>query len=350
MKHYLLHLRAPIRVLFALLAFSAVSLSTQAQETKYSVVFSNSTDFKTKVEVPMVAALYRNDKEAGIAHTQDNSRWQISLKYDDPRWKDISNGTVYWYIKSSDGKKIGPSKSEQANMDNGNDYSSRSASVHGRMYYKNVVELNNNTNTYFTCTKGKSSAVSCTFAYSNANAIYESSSNNGSPLKYGKPGVQYWRNLRGIDYKLNYNATSSSSIDLPYYDGTFCYVKKPDGWGKICAWVYDDNKTQYSSASNWPGEELTTTAEYDGQTYFLWKMGSDKTGTPTKVTFNDGNGDTKVKTGDLTFTSGNVYDASQSSNYILGTVKKQSDATDPTAAYEKFYAYGFWGASYRQKT
>ena len=107
MKHYLLHLRAPIRVLFALLAFSAVSLSTQAQETKYSVVFSNSTDFKTKVEVPMVAALYRNDKEAGIAHTQDNSRWQISLKYDDPRWKDISNGTVYWYIKSSDGKKSG---------------------------------------------------------------------------------------------------------------------------------------------------------------------------------------------------------------------------------------------------
>ena len=217
------------------------------------------------------------------------------------------------------------------------------------MYYKNVVELNNNTNTYFTCTKGKSSAVSCTFAYSNANAIYESSSNNGSPLKYGKPGVQYWRNLRGIDYKLNYNATSSSSIDLPYYDGTFCYVKKPDGWGKICAWVYDDNKTQYSSASNWPGEELTTTAEYDGQTYFLWKMGSDKTGTPTKVTFNDGNGDTKVKTGDLTFTSGNVYDASQSSNYILGTVKKQSDATDPTAAYEKFYAYGFWGASDKDK-
>ena len=194
--------------------------------------------------------------------------------------------------------------------------------------------------TYFKCTKGKSSAVSCTFAY--ATADWEDSDNYGSQLTYSNPSVQYWRNKSGIKYDLKYNVTSSSSIDLPYYDGTFCYVKKPAGWGKICAWVYDDNKTQYSSASNWPGEELTTTAEYDGQTYYLWKMGSDKTGTPTQVTFNDGNGDTKVKTGDLTFKSGNIYDASTSTDYILGTVTKQSDATDPTDAYEKFYAYGFW--------
>ena len=105
MKHYLLHLRAPIRALFALLAFSAVSLSVeaQAQETKYSVVFSNSKDFKTKVEIPMVAALYRNDKDANTTHTKDDSRWQISLKYDDPRWKDIKDGDVYWYIKTSGG-------------------------------------------------------------------------------------------------------------------------------------------------------------------------------------------------------------------------------------------------------
>ena len=111
MKHYLLHLRAPIRALFALLAFSAVSLSVeaQAQETSCYVVFSNSKDFKTKVEIPMVAALYRdkdkdgNDLSADIKHTKDNSRWQISLKYDDPRWKDISDGTVYWYIKTSGG-------------------------------------------------------------------------------------------------------------------------------------------------------------------------------------------------------------------------------------------------------
>ena len=104
MKHYLLHLRAPIRALFALLAFSAVSLSVeaQAQETSCYVVFSNTKDFQTKVEVPMVAALYRDDK-GGNTHTQDNSRWQISLKYDDPRWKDISDGTVYWYIKTSGG-------------------------------------------------------------------------------------------------------------------------------------------------------------------------------------------------------------------------------------------------------
>ncbi len=344
MKHYLLHLRAPIRAFFALLAFSAVSLSVeaQAQETSCYVVFSNSTGFKTKVEIPMVAALYRDDK-GGNTHTKDYSRWQISLKYDDPRWEGIKDGDVYWYIKDRDGKIIGPSTNEE-NMDEGKDNSALGASVPGRMLYKSVDKLSTNGTessfTYFKCTKGKDKAVSCTFAY--AAAAYESSSNKGSQLTYGNPSVQYWRNKSGIKYSLTYNATSSSPLPLPYYDGTFCYVKKPDGWGKICAWVYDD-KTQYSSASNWPGEELTTTAEYDGQTYYLWKMGSDKTGTPTQVTFNDGNGDTKVKTGDLTFKSGNIYDASKSTDYIIGTVKKQSDATDPTAAYEKFYAYGFWG-------
>ena len=229
-------------------------------------------------------------------------------------------------------------------MDDGKDYSDPNASVHGRMLYKSVDKLVTNDTgssfTFFKCTKGKSSAVSCTFAY--ATAGWEDSGNYGSQLTYSNPSVQYWRNKSGIKYDLGYNTTSSSSIALPYYDGTFCYVKKPATWGKICAWVYDASEKQYSSATGWPGEELTTTAEYDGQTYYLWKMGSGKTGTPTKVTFNDGNGDTKVKTGDLPFASGNVYDASKSSNYILGTVKKQSDATDPTAAYEKFYAYGFW--------
>ena len=57
MKHYLLHLPARIRAFYALLAFSAVSLSVDAQETTtYSVGFSNTQDFNSKVEVPMVAA------------------------------------------------------------------------------------------------------------------------------------------------------------------------------------------------------------------------------------------------------------------------------------------------------
>ena len=105
MKHYLLHLRAPIRALFALLAFSAVSLSVDAEDATYWVVFSNNTSFNNTdtVEVPMVAALYRNDKDAGIAHTKDNNLWQISLKYDDPRWRGIKDGDVYWYIKTSGG-------------------------------------------------------------------------------------------------------------------------------------------------------------------------------------------------------------------------------------------------------
>lgn len=355
LKH--LHLHAHFRAICMAMALSAAPLSMSVfGQTTYSVVFSNSSSFDKKVEVPMVAALYRDDKAENVKHTKDYNRWQISLKYDDPRWKDIEDGTVYWYIKSSGGGIIGPSTNAE-NMDDGTDNSNSSASVHGRMLYKNESSLNSNGTessfTYFKCTKGKSSAVSCTFAYTTANADYETSSNNGSQLQYGKPGVQYWRNLSGIKYSLTYNSSSSSFGDLPFYDGTFCYVKKPAGWGKICAWVYDDNKTQYSSASNWPGEELTTTAEYDGQTYYLWRMGSGKTGTPTKVTFNDGNGDTNVKTGDLPFTSGNVYDASMSTDYILGTVTKHSDASDPTAAYEKFYAYGFWGgdkASFKEMT
>ena len=245
---------------------------------------------------------------------------------------------------------IGPSTNAE-NMDDGTDNSGDAAyvSVKQRMQYKNETSLKSDGTessfTYFTCTKGKNSAVSCTFAYSNENAEYESSSNNGSQLTYGKPGVQYWRNLSGIEYSLTYNSSSSSSFgDLPFYDGTFCYVKKPaSGWDKVYAWVYDASDKHYSSVDKWPGDELTTTAEYNGQTYYLWKMSSGKTGTPTKVTFN--NGGDSGKTGNLDFKSGNVYDASKSTDYVLGTVKKQSDATDPTAAYEKFYAYGYWDNS-----
>ena len=354
MKHYLLHLRAPIRALFALLAFSAVSLSVeaQAQETSCYVVFSNSKDFKTKVEIPMVAALYRDDK-GGDTHTKDYNRWQISLKYDDPRWKDFPDGsTVYWYIKDRDGKIIGPSTNEnEEDMDNGTDNSSESASGHGRMLYKSESSLKTDGNTssftYFKCTKGKSSAVSCTFAY--ATEAYESSFNNGSQLTYGNPSVQYWRNKSGIKYDLGYNTTSSSSIALPYYDGTFCYVKKPDYWEEIYAYAYiSDNDKQ---TANWHGDQLTETANYNGETYYLWKMGSDKKGTPAKIIFNNGD---KQQQKEQTpggpnawnFTNGGIYDATnhdKMTDYIIGTVKKQSDATDPTAAYEKFYAYGFWG-------
>jgi len=338
-----MHQHVRKRVLFCLFALFAVPLSMSVYgQTSYSVVFSNSASFDNKVEVPMVAALYRN-KDVNTTHTKDNSRWQISLKYDDPRWKAIYDGTVYWYIKTSGGGIIGPSTNKE-DMDDGTDNSSESASVRDRMLYKNETSLKTDGTessfTYFKCTKGKASTVSCTFAY--AAAAYESSSNNGSQLTYGNPSVQYWRNKSGIKYSLTYNATSSSSLPLPYYDGTFCYVKKPVGWVKICAWVYDDDKTQYSSASNWPGEELTTTTEYDGQTYYLWKMGSDKTGTPTKVIFNDGGSNQTSKDG-WTFTSGNVYDASKSSDYILGTVTNQPDKSNVADAFEKFYAYGFWG-------
>lgn len=341
------------------MALFAAPLSMEVYgQTTYSVVFSNSSSFDKKVEVLMVAALYRNDKAEDLRHTKDNNRWQISLKYDDPRWKDIADGTVCWYIKSSEGGIIGPNTNGE-NMDDGTDNSSSSASVHGRMRYKNETLLKSDGTessfTYFTCTKGKSSAVSCTFAYSNADATYETSSNNGSQLNYGKPGVQYWRNLSGIKYSLTYNSSSSSSFgDLPFYDGTFCYVKKPAGWSKVYAWVYDDNKNQYSSVISWPGEQLTTTAESNGVTYYLWKMSSGKAGTPTKIMFNNGGSNGTNQTKELTFTNGVVYDAANTSNpTTLGIVTKQSGTSDPTAAYEKFYAYGFWGgkdASFKEMT
>lgn len=346
MKHYLLHLRAPIRAFFALLAFSAVSLSVDAEESPYWVVFSNTQDFKSKVEVPMVAALYRDGK-GDNTHTKDYSRWQISLKYDDPRWEGIKDGDVYWYIKSPDGKIIGPNNKAE-DMDDGKDYSDQNASDHGRMFYKSEGSLKTDGTkssfTYFKCTKGKESAVSCTFAY--ATAGWEDSGNFGSKLDYSNSSVQYWRNKSGIKCSLTYNATSSSSIDLPYYDGTFCYVKKPaTGWDKIYAYAYiSDNDKQ---TADWHGDQLTETANYNGETYYLWKMGSDKKGTPAKIIFN--NGDKQQTPGGSDawdFTNGGIYDATdhdKKTDYIIGTVKKQSDATDPTAAYEKFYAYGFWG-------
>lgn len=78
----------------------------------------------------------------------------------------------------------------------------------------------------------------------------------------------------------------------------------------------------------------------NGETYYLWRMSPDKKGTPTNIIFNDGGANqnpAKDQPG-WNFVNGTVYDASKSNYYILGTV-----ATDPIAAYEKFYAYGFWG-------
>jgi len=341
-----LHLHARIRAIYALLAFFAVSLSVDAQETTtYSVVFSNTKDFTTKVEVPMVAALYRDDKGENTHH-KDYSRWQISLKYDDPRWKDIPDGTVYWYIKSSDGKIIGPSTNGE-NMDNGNDYSVSGASVRDRMFYKSEDKLKTNGNTssftYFTCTKGKDKAVSCTFAY--AAAAWENSSNNGSKLDYGNPSVQYWRNKNGIRYSLGYNASKSSTIILPYYDGTFCYVKKPDNWSSIYAYAYISDSEKLTE--NWPGDQLTTTTVYAGETYYLWRMSPDKKGTPAKIIFNGGSDKQQTTKDGWTFTNGVIYDAidpTKTSDYTIKSWERETKESYPVSAYEKFYAYGYWDA------
>lgn len=351
MVHLFKRQPACLRVLLFFLALFAVPLSLRVYgqtETTYSVVFSNSTSFDKTVEVPMVAALYRggDDGDKNHPHEKDNSRWQISLKYDDPRWEGIADGTVYWYIKSSDGKIIGPNTTGE-DMDNGTDNSDKYASVHGRMLYKSVDKLKTDgtasTFTYFTCTKGKSSAVSCTFAY--AAAAYESSSNKGSQLTYGNPGVQYWRNKSGIRYSLGYNASKSSPIILPYYDGTFCYVKKPAGWGSIYAYAYmSDGKKQ---TADWPGDKLTTTTVYAGETYYLWRMSSDKDGTPAKIIFNDG-GSNQTTTDGWTFTNGVIYDATdpnKTTDYTINSWEIETKKSYPVSAYEKFYAYGYWDNS-----
>ena len=279
-------------------------------------------------------------------HQKDNSRWQISLKYDDPRWEGIADGTVYWYIKSSDGKIIGPNTTGE-DMDNGTDNSDKYASVHGRMLYKSVDKLKTDgtasTFTYFKCTKGKTSAVSCTFAY--AAAAYESSKNNGSQLMYGNSSVQYWRNKSGIRYSLGYNASKSSPIILPYYDGTFCYVKKPAGWGSIYAYAYMSDSEKHTA--DWPGDQLTTTTVYAGETYYLWRMSSDKDGTPAKIIFNDGGSNQTTKDG-WTFTNGVIYDATdpnKTTDYTINSWERETKKSYPVSAYEKFYAYGYWDNS-----
>ena len=352
MVHLFKRQPACLRVLLFFLALFAVplSLSVYGQtETPYKVVFSNNTSFDNKVEVPMVAALYRggDDGDDTHPHQKDNSRWQISLKYDDPRWEGIADGTVYWYIKSSDGKIIGPNTTGE-DMDNGTDNSDKYASVHGRMLYKSVDKLKTDgtasTFTYFICTKGKTSAVSCTFAY--AAAAYESSKNNGSQLMYGNPSVQYWCNKSGIRYSLGYNASKSSPIILPYYDGTFCYVKKPAGWGSIYAYAYmSDSEKQ---TADWPGDQLTTTTVYAGETYYLWRMSSDKDGTPAKIIFNGGSDKQQTTKDGWTFTNGVIYDATdpnKTTDYTINSWEKETKKSYPVSAYEKFYAYGYWDNS-----
>ena len=230
-------------------------------------------------------------------------------------------------------------------MDDGTDNSVKTASVHDRMLYKNETSLKTDGNTssftYFKCSKGKDKAVSCTFAYAAADATYETSGNNGSQLKYGNPSVQYWRNKSGIRYSKGYNASKSSTIILPNYDGTFCYVKKPDNWGSIYAYAYNDTGTQ---TAGWPGDQLTTTTVYAGDTYYLWRMSSDK-GTPAKIIFNGGSDKQQTTKDGWTFTNGVIYDATnpnKTSGYTINTWETETKESYPVSAYEKFYAYGFW--------
>lgn len=362
LKQLCKHLRI---ALLLLLVLGGVCKLSADNNNSYTLVVSDNASFKNvgtnnhTVEIPMIAALYRNDKAVGTAHTKDNSRWQVSLKYDDPRWSSLKDGTVYWYIKSNDGTYIYPSST--TNMDDGNDNSASTASAPHRMLYKSVSASTSNSgpSSYFYATKGKfdgnagtstsgNGAVSCTFAYSTAG--YENSSNYGASLDYSANSVQYWRNLYGIKFSTTYNASDVTSYDgLPAYSGTYCYVKKPSGWSNIAVWAWDSSVSgdaaaaQRSAVKYWPGEVLKeeVTGE-SGATYYLWKMSSSESSAPDKIIFNNGVSNTMTQTATWAFTNGGVYDASSSSNYLLGTAKKETKSSTADQ-YEKFYAYGFWG-------
>ena len=94
---------------------------------------------------------------------------------------------------------------------------------------------------------------------------------------------------------------TNSISDMIAKARTYCYFDNSANWDKVYVWAWNsnDNNKQMTSASAWPGEELTTR---DASGYYLW---TGSIGTPTHVVFSNGDG---TKTKDLTFTKGRVYD------------------------------------------
>lgn len=91
----------------------------------------------------------------------------------------------------------------------------------------------------------------------------------------------------------------------------YCYFNNTANWSKVYVWAWDSSNANCTSASKYPGEQLTIGS--DG--YYKWTATS---GTPSGIIFNDGNG-TKAGGGDLTFVNGKVYDANgNTSNYTTG--------------------------------
>lgn len=74
-----------------------------------------------------------------------------------------------------------------------------------------------------------------------------------------------------------------------------CYFKKPSTWETVYVWAWDSNNndSQCTSASVWPGEQLTET---DANGYYIWTA---TLGTPTKIIFSDND---KNRTNSLDFT------------------------------------------------
>lgn len=89
----------------------------------------------------------------------------------------------------------------------------------------------------------------------------------------------------------------------PDPEGTYCYFNNNANWSDVYVWAWDTNNgdKQCTSATAWPGERITATANG----YLIWKATS---GTPTKIIFSTQNGDVKAGGGDLVFKNGMVYD------------------------------------------
>ena len=107
-------------------------------------------------------------------------------------------------------------------------------------------------------------------------------------------------------------------------DGVYCYFNNTSSWDNVYVWAWDSNNgnAQVTSATEWPGEQVTSR---DSNGYYIWKGSK---GTPTHIIFNNGSG---TQTADLSYQNGKVYDANGNvSDYSGGTTPTPDPTPTPT--------------------
>jgi len=156
-----------------------------------SVVISTTKDFAEKVELPMLAALYRSDAD-DLTHTADDYRFQLGVKKDFIEEKVGKATTYYWYIKDNNGTEYRPTWSTSIyNMPNSSGSNYKGFDRVEWESYDNCNGSNYTTN----CFSFTNDGVSYTFQLSNkAWTGY-----NRYKFEYGTaPSVQFWKNKSSI--------------------------------------------------------------------------------------------------------------------------------------------------------